>query len=160
MKPFSGREVAPDVEKLMRHYRDKLEPNAAVEYAAVAEIIGVPVTSNRFRTVLHAFRRAALRELNVDFRVESSYGLIVLFENERVSAGVHDFNRAGKRLGKAVDRIAKSDVAKLDAMHLQQRDHAVRIGAEVVEASRKAQKQIAMSGKVTVLPRKSAEEKS
>lgn len=153
MKAFEGKEVAPDVQKLLTHFDGKLEPNVAIEYSEMADVIDTPVSSNRFRTVITAFRKTVLREMNIDFAAISGYGLRVLFENERVSHGVNDFHRAGKRLGKAVDRISRSDAAKLDAMHLQQRDHAVRLGTEVVESARKAQRQIAMSGKVTVLPR-------
>jgi len=55
---------------------------------------------------------------------------------------------AGKRLGRSVARIARSDATKLDSIHLQQRDHAIRLGSALVDAQRDAEKKIAIAGKV------------
>jgi len=148
LKNFEGREVAPDVEKLMERYRNALQPNVALEYAALAELLGVPVDSNRFHTVMVKFRRTAMRELNIDFGAVPGYGLRVLLEEERVSYGVRDLTLAGKRLGRSVARIARSDATKLDSIHLQQRDHAIRLGSALVDAQRDAEKKIAIAGKV------------
>jgi len=45
-------------------------------------------------------------------------------------------------------RIARSDATKLDSIHLQQRDHAIRLGSALVDAQRDAEKKIAIAGKV------------
>jgi hypothetical protein len=137
----------------MAHYKDKLRPEYGVDHREIASLISEKYSSDRYWTVVSAWRKRLFEECRIDMTAVPGFGFRVLHENERVTEGVRGFGKSMRALRKSGQRIEASDPAKLDDAHRRQRDHGVRMIGELVDAGKRAQRQIKTVAKVEVLPR-------
>lgn len=151
-KAFVGEPIRPHVELLMESI--KPEAGDAYSHRQLADVAGLTYPSARYMAVIGAWKRRLLREVNVDLQSVPSFGYRVLDDNERVGAGIRDFSRSVRSMGKSADRISRADVAKLDDHHRRQQDHAVRLTQQLVASGRSAAKEIGLAGRVVSLPRR------
>lgn len=151
MKLFEGDPVKPHVDKLMEHITPKI--GDVYQHADIAHVAEVEYPSSRYRSIITAWKKRLMRELNIDLDSVSGIGYRVLDDNERVAVGIKDFATSVRHMGHSVDRISRADTAKLDDMHRRQQDHAVRLTQEIVASGRKASKHIGFAGRVVSLPR-------
>lgn len=151
MKLFEGDSIKPCVERLMEQI--KPQPGDVYQHPDIAHIAECDYPSNRYASVISAWRKRLLREINIDVEVIVGIGYRVLEENERVSVGIKDFSQAVRQVGRSAERIARADTKKLDDMRRRQQDHAVRLTREIAESGRKASRQIGFAGRVVTLPR-------
>lgn len=152
MKPFEGQAIKPHVGKLLEAFKPK--EGDVFLHQDIAHASGVPYRSARYGGVIVAWKKALMREANVDLEAIPGIGYRCLSDNERVSVGIKDFSHSVRRMGKSAERIARADTAKLDDNHRRQQDHAGRLMQNLVETGRKASKQISLAGRVVSLPRK------
>ncbi|MFM7007999.1 MAG: hypothetical protein ACKO0Z_01485 [Betaproteobacteria bacterium] len=143
---FSGNEIKPDVDKLMEHF--DLHPGDVILHQDIAHVANARYQSNRYRSIIVAWRRRLLREKNIDIAPKIGHGYFVLSDNERVSYGVTDFEHSVRKMGKSADRVSRADAAKMDDTHRRQRDHSVRLMSELMQAARNTKKQISLAGGV------------
>lgn len=153
-KNFEGEPIKPNVDLLIEGL--KLQIGDVVRHDDIADVSGVEYKSSRYRSVVDAWRKRLLREMNLDLQAVAGYGYRVLDDNERVRAGIKDFSQSVRRMGRSVDRMQRADAAKLDDNHRRQQDHAVRLTQAIVQSGRKAAKEIGFAGRVVSLPQRKA----
>jgi hypothetical protein len=154
MKQFEGDPIKPQVDKLM----EAIKPKSGDVYLHqdIAHIAGVEYGTARYRTLIAAYKKRLFLEQNIDIDAVIGSGYRILDENERVDAGHKDFSQSVRNMGRATNRMQKAVTADLDDVHRRKQDHGVRLAQAVVQSGRSAQKQIAIAGRIVLLPRKKA----
>lgn len=154
MKAFHGQPIKPNVEKLLEAFKPK--PGNVFLHQDIAQASGVAYRSSRYGALIAAWKRELLNSANIDLDSVQGIGYRCLEDNERVRVGINDVRHSIRKLGRSADRIARADTSKLDDVHRRQQDHANRLLQSVIDSGRKASRQIAVSGRVVLLPRKEA----
>lgn len=156
MSIFSGDEVKRRVDLLMKEWPHP-EADSVYLHQDIAHVAECKYGSARYRSVIASWKRRLMKELNIDIDSVVGHGYRVLTENERVAVGIKDFGLARRSMGRSVNRIERAETGKLDDHHRKQQDHAKRL-RELVDSGRKAEKSIAIVGKVVALPRRTGTE--
>jgi hypothetical protein len=129
-----GIPLAPDVAKLLEHYKTP-EERSLIPYADIAKIIGAAVNTNRFRSVVAAWRRVLDKPPHVRRLVAHSdkraYMALdgdghVRHADRKIDLGIRAVKRQTRSLA-AVDSSRLSSEGKL------QRDHALLKGGTVTQ---------------------------
>lgn len=131
---------------------NKLQANHGIEHQLIAEVIAEKYDTSRYWTVVRAWRRAEF-ERGIDMVAVPGYGFRVLFENEKISEGVQGIGKGMRALRRSGRRIEAADPALLDEPHRRKKDHATLLVGQLVDAGRKALRQIKTVAKIEVLPR-------
>lgn len=154
---FGGVPTAPDVTLLLEAIPpDSMEPGSVYTHADLASVFTVSPKSNRYRSVVAAWRNKILQDHNIDITAEIGVGYRVLKDDERITHGVRDAKGARKKLTRAAHRIDRADRSLLTDAQRKQADHAVRLFGAQALALRGAEKEVSSAGKVVSLPRKKA----
>lgn len=136
----TGVSTEPDVQKLDEHF-GKLEPGRIITKQEVADIIRDQVDSNRFKTVVDAWRRKLLRGL-VTLGPERGVGWKVLNDNETGSLRSGQYSSHIKCAFRSVRRMDHVDVKKCDPETRRQVEAARSTKAAVQLAYATAAKQL------------------
>lgn len=148
---LGGVPVRSDVDRLIEGL--EYEPGTLIAHNEIAALIGVAKGTNRYRTVVGAWKRRMLSERNVDIQVERGVGYRVLLEPERVAHGVKGYRAALKAGGKAVGRVARADPERLNGTQQRQRDYMIKQGAALIHEGRAATREVARIGRYEGNPR-------
>lgn len=151
MTPFAGKDRKPAIDALMQAYEYKY--GQVYDHRDIAHIIGVAYPSHAYFGIVQSWRNRLMKEKNIDLICVRDVGYRVLEEPERVHCGTKDFRQSVRGMGYAVNRIGAAETAKLPESERKMQDHALRLGAALVNEGRKVSRQVAVAGKLTVLPK-------
>lgn len=132
MKPndlfLGGIPTEPDVKKLLAIYG---VPAIGTEltYDQVAETIGTPVRSYRFRTVTWSWRKVLDRQHNLIVGTVHGRGFVVLDNQSRVRFSAGRFKRGLRSVRRASDVAGRTDLVGLTPEERRSRDHIVATGS-------------------------------
>jgi len=138
---FGGVPTDIELARLRERYQVP-EEGQVIPYAEIAELIGTPRESTRFKTVTDRWRSVLWREYNVLVGVERGVGFKVLSPDERVDHGSSKYRgglRAVKR-GSAV--VTSSDRARMSEESQRRADHVAQVTAAVIGAARVESKRV------------------
>lgn len=146
---FGGVPTDLDVERIIREVN--AQPGASVAYSVLAGIIGAPIKSNRFRTVMTAYRKRIWRDHKL--RIKAGGGEFrFLTGGEALQEGRNDIHRVGRAAGRAHKNIIAIDETGLSQE--QKSEHALlrRVTAANLEQHQKSAKELAPPSAVTAPP--------
>lgn len=138
---FGGVPTAREVDLLMNAV--VAEPGTSVAYGELSELCGEPVGTNRFKTIVSAWRRRVFRESGMLTKAEG--GVVYFLTADAAQAEeIKHVNRIGRATGRHVRHVAaiRSEDLTTDerrAKHLLM----VREGAALLEAVRSSARKIA-----------------
>lgn len=130
----AGVPTEPDVKALMQHYENVREGDI-ITHEDVSEILGQPVNSNRYLTVVGAFRRRLDRERNILLVAVPKVGYRVADPDLRVNVagGKHKSGlraiRRGGEIASRTERKRLSPEAARAADHLSKTASAILLAA-------------------------------
>jgi hypothetical protein len=127
----AGVPTAPDVDKLVSVFGD-LPEGRVIQWAEIEQATGLFRGTNRFGTVVDAWRKRIERDSNIILGAVAGTGLKVLDRRERCELGGAKLKSGlrSTRRGGAV--VAKTDRTGLPAEVVRAADHVVRISAMIV----------------------------
>ncbi|HNF62090.1 MAG TPA: hypothetical protein PKZ20_10205 [Rhodocyclaceae bacterium] len=140
---FSGA-MSTDAELavLMTTY-ENVKPGDVLRYDKIAELIGAPYGSSRFRTVVDRFRRTLFVQRNIELNVIRQEGYRVAFAKERLENGVARASRAFKQTRRAAFQVAVIPDSELTTTDQARKTHVQVVLAKVITATSAAAKDIA-----------------
>lgn len=136
---LGGLPTRLEVDELM--HRVPIEVGTRVSHADVAEIIGVPPKTNRFRTVTGKWRERIEKDHRI--RISSEGGVFtMLTADESCDAAQNDFKKVGRATRRLVIRTDAIDTTQLTGERVQRHNLLKREGHAILEAVRKSAKEI------------------
>jgi hypothetical protein len=121
-----GVPTAPDVKRLDEALGVPSE-GTIILYTRLSEIIQSPKASNRFRTVLHAWRRKLFREHNVELDpTGDAQGLIALPPGDRIGKAVRNHASGRRKQRRAWYLSSMTDRNRLSSTEQQAQDFLYR----------------------------------
>ena len=140
---FGGVPTAPQVRRLMEKFKD-VQAGDAIKLDDISEVIGEPVRSNRFRTIVDAFRRALARDRNfVTERIAGMGTIRILLDSERTGFGARGIRQGSRKVHRSVGVIVATPTEKLTDAERETNFHVRRLGEAIVTTTRSAMKEIA-----------------
>jgi hypothetical protein len=137
---FGGMPTGPDVRKLCDAFAD-LKVGATILYSDVSAVIGVPYPSNRWNSVVDAWRKHLLgQETNLDLARIAGTHLLVLSAPQRVDKGSENVRRRVRAIRRDANRVANVPTAELDDISKRRRDHVLQRAAILLDADRDGKK--------------------
>lgn len=141
---LGGIPTKPEVDALMKAFANA-KVGDLIPYDEITAITNVAYKNPRFRTVSTAFRRALLRQKNLDVAAVPGRGLKVLTASERVLESVADFHRGARKIRRSAARIALTPFEELpNAVERSRADHARRLIEATYSVARHNSKTIAI----------------
>ena len=131
----NGMPTGHQVRRLMDNI--SLAPDTVITHEQIARVAQVEPGSNRYKTIVAAFRRLAFSERGIQMASELRIGYRVLTASGAVSVAISDFGRATKKIGRTARRVAAIDGRQLPDAEKQRLDH-VRREIHMAEAAAKA----------------------
>lgn len=125
---LGGVPTEPDVTKLLKTFG---VPKVGDEftYEHIAETIGVPIKSYRFRTVTWAWRKILDKQHNLIVGAVQARGFVVLDNKQRVTFSAVRFKRGLKAVRRGSCVASRTDTAGLTPEECRSRDHIVATGS-------------------------------
>jgi len=125
---LGGVPTEPDVRKLVEIYG---VPKVGDEfpYQQIADALGVPIKSYRFRTVTWAWRKLLDRQHNLIVGAVQARGFVVLDNQQRVTFSAVRFKRGLKAVRRGSCVASRTDTAGLTPEERRSRDHIVATGS-------------------------------
>lgn len=124
-----GVPVDPDVEKLMRSVQ--IEVGVVIEYATLETILGVRRKTNRWGTVVSAWRARLERANNVVMRAVHNRGFLVLDGRGRVSHSEKMLEHGLRKTARAGSIALRTPREGLTPNEVKALDHVAFIGANI-----------------------------
>lgn len=147
--PFA---TAPDVD-ILAELLDYTE-GRIITHAEIAALIGAQYDTQRYWTVVTAWKRRMLNDHNIVVANIPKTGYQVLKPGQRVTAGANLRHQAVRRARLGQRIIRGTDTARLTAEQRAAWDHEARIGAAVIAIGRTTIRQITEAQKLTALAEK------
>ncbi len=119
---FGGIPVEPDVKRLDEAFGIP-EEGAFLSHAQLAEIIGSPWKSSRYRTVLHVWRRKLLTNHNLDTFIDPGRGMKILTPPERTEVSQLNFKEHVRGVRRSAIRAQIIPDKGLTPEQIRLRDH-------------------------------------
>lgn len=101
-----GRPTGPQVRVLMERFSDRAEGDT-VSFLEVSEATGEKIDSNRFRTLLVAWKKALFDEKNIFIESVRGVGVRVVPAAERTASGINKVRRGVRQIRKG-NRVVRS----------------------------------------------------
>ncbi len=138
---FGGMSTAPEVKKLRERYpADMLQPGFIVRYDDISAIIGVKYGTNRWKTVVRAWRDKIEAEDNIVFEAMQGWKQFkVQSPEDRLRTGIQTWKPVARKLKRQSFRVAR--VKFEDAALVATSGHVLRYNSILVnqiQAGRKA----------------------
>ncbi len=127
---LGGVPTQPDVDKLQVEFKIPTE-GTLIGWDAMARVIGVPVKSHRFRTVVHAWRKWLYVKHNVFLGAEPGKGLVALPPDGRIEAAKAKVSSGAKIIKRGVGISCTTDRSRLTPENAKAADHFARLGANI-----------------------------
>ena len=141
-----GIPVDPDVEKLMRAVQP--EVGVIIEYATLETILGVKRRTNRWGTVVSAWRARLERASNIVMRAINNKGFLVLDGRGRVSHSEKMLDHGLRKTARAGAIALRTPREGLTPNEMKTLDHVVFIGANIRVAQGMAAKNLELPDSV------------
>lgn len=139
---LGGVPTEPDVKRLIEAY-STLKPGDEITHAEMARTIDADERSNRYRTVVTAWRRQMLKLHNVDMQPIRGVGFRIIDGIERISASVKDYGGGVRKIVRSVGRARRVEMEKLTNEQQRVSEHALRHMEATADSARRASKEIA-----------------
>ena len=130
-----------DVKKLLEQF--PTNPGDLIEHDDIARVIGAPWKSSRYGAVVTAWKKALVRERNVDVEAVPGVGYRVLKDVERMKSAGGNFVRGARQFKRADDKLTRVAAEKLPADARKSYDHLKQLATTMNEAAKKARKTFA-----------------
>lgn len=140
---LGGVPTGPDVLRLIESFPD-LKPGDEVTHERISSVIGQDRESNRYKSVVTAWRKKMFRDHNIDMEAVQNVGFRVLNSIERVSAGVKGVGKNVRGLVRSESRIRSAPAEQLSQQQQGVREHVLRHTGALVDSARRASKEIAV----------------
>lgn len=131
---FGGLPTDVDVRMLFEAFTVP-EVGTVIPYASIADILKTPARSNRFRTVVEAWRRRLAREHNVYLRA-SDGAYTAMTAPERVDFGGSKLRSSLRAMRRAHTVVGGTDRSQLTDVQRAAADHVLLTSATVIQAAR------------------------
>ena len=135
----NGMPTGHQVRRLMENIN--LAPDTVITHEQIARVAQVEPGSNRYKTIVTAFRRLAFREHGLQIASERGVGYRVLTASGAVSVAVNDFGRAAKKISRTAVHVAAIDSRQLPNEEKPRLDHVrreIHMAAAAAKATRLA----------------------
>lgn len=143
---LGGKTTVPEVDQLIKQI--VLQDDLVIPYSEIERITGVQAKTNRFRSVLAAWRKRLLREYGR--RIEIQYGAIIILSAQKcVSASTKDMTRLGRAAGRTFKHASLIDQEKLSNEDRAKALLLVRESQAMLDHARRSAKAIAGPGAVS-----------
>jgi len=149
---FGGVPTAIDVKQLTDHFG---KPEAGlISYADIEAVLKLSWKERRFQLIVKNWRRALLRECNIDTEIEGGVGVRVLKAEERADVTHNDLKKVIRKSRRCYLRASSIPVAELNEVARKKYDHVIRHTQAVFLASTTHEKELTKALKMDVpLPR-------
>jgi len=137
---FGGVPTRMDVERLLAEIT--AEPGTSATYDKVSNLIGVDYKSHRFQSVTIAWRKHLFQTRGLRVLCEAG-AFHFLTAPQALQAGLRDYRRVGRAVGRAIVRTKAIDGKQLSAAEREKQRQAIRMGEELLEAAQRGMKAIA-----------------
>lgn len=139
----AGIPTKPDVESIIKETGD-LKEGQVVEYSLLSKVIGQPRHSDRWRSVIGAWKSRLFREFNVVVEAVPNVGYRVLPPSERVDYSGRKVKQGFRRIrnGAVVARQTRRKGLTIDAVKAL--DHIGMLDATLKLAERTQAKEMAL----------------
>lgn len=127
---LGGMPTDIDVERL-RQELGVPRPGDTVPYKKIEDVLHLPRTANRWKSVVGAWRRRLYRENNVMMKAMPNEGYRVLDNHGRVDHGMRTYKGGLRRVYGASVEAVRIERAGLDASEVRTLDHIASVGAQL-----------------------------
>lgn len=139
-----GLPTGPDVRRLMDRFRDKAQGDSILLSDVAAEI-ATEVRTQRFETVLTAFRAALRKERNLETeRDHGGVAVRILQDNERAAVSFKLVRRGARQIGRAYTKASSTPTGKLNEQERKELMHVQRLTEAMANSARQSIKEIAV----------------
>lgn len=134
---LNGEPTAPKVEVLMKHFGKLERDGRVITHEEIERVVGEKRTSNRYRTIVSAWRRRLKPEQGVYLsgRDSAGVGLTVLDASQMVNHGMRGIQHMTRGLGRAHVLIGLAPAEELSAEDQIRRDHAYTLSGVLLQAA-------------------------
>lgn len=140
--------TGPDVDRLAAM---AYVEGATITHDEIQEAIGERKGSQRYQTVVGAWKRRMLRERNIVLAAVPGVGYEVLRPGQRVTAGAALRAQAVRRARLGQRILRGTDTARLTPEERAVWDHEAKVGAAVIAVGRTSMRQVAEAQKLAAL---------
>jgi hypothetical protein len=137
----AGIPTAPDVKRICQEVGTPAA-GTFISYAALEKAIGCVRTSNRWKTVVQAWRLQLHREHNLLLGAEPGKGFIVLDNSARVHVAGAKYKNSMRGIRRSSEIASSTAVDGLTSAEMKARDHIVNAAATLQLASATAAKRL------------------
>ena len=139
-----GVPTEPDVKRLDVAFPSP-ETETEITHDQLEAILNLSRRSSRYRTVLQAWRRKLMRLKNLDTEAIPNRGYKILREYERVNVSAKNFRQGVRKVGRAVTRIERVNVAKLTQEEQRKAEHVQQQMSSTLAVARGTAKAVAIT---------------
>lgn len=127
---FAGVPVLGDVRRLAEHFGQPA-PGDEIAHEQVEAVLGIKRGKSRYGTVTGAWRRALLRDHNIDLAAVPSVGFRALTAEERIAVGIDGVQSGVRKLVRSVKRADR--VLTDDPILQSKQDTMRRLGVAITQ---------------------------
>lgn len=109
---FGGVPTAPDVDILLKHYKQPQE-GAILKYEDIASIVKLDSSTSRFKTVLNSWRKRLFRDYNILMIPEPGIGLKNSTPSERINCAGSKMKTGRKMIFRSSTVAVTTDTDRL-----------------------------------------------
>ena len=137
----TGISTEPEVDLLIKRF-GTLKEGELVPYREIALVAKTPIMTERFRTVLDAWRRRLERAHNVVTAARPGQGIVALPPDGRIYYAQSNIQSAARKIRKSARRAELTDVHRLSPDLQRSRDAILGVAATMRLAARTAPKKL------------------
>jgi hypothetical protein len=153
----NGLPTRPDVKLLLEAFKGLERDGRIIQHHEVSQVIGVHHSTNRYRSVVTAWRRTLEREegIYLDGMKAAGQGFVVLAAPEMVRFGCGKLRQATKVVKRGVTAAGLAPDEELDLPDRTRRDHVLLHLCTALQSLRGESKALAKPPKIRpLIPRK------
>lgn len=129
---LTGRSTSPDVDRLIEVFPSStLQAGFIVEYHEIAQIISTDKTSNRFNTVVNAWKKRIYRDFNIVVEAVPNKGFLVLSNSGRIGFSSNKVSKGFKRILKGKKVALTTSNHDLDEQTKRIQQHIINVGGAI-----------------------------
>lgn len=124
---FGGLPTKIEVDRLMTKFGVPKE-GEKITWQQVAEVISVPPRTNRFVSVVQAWRRLLFREHNTYMTCDGDNAIYAADPDTRVTKSAHKVANSRRAIARAILVTYQTDASRLSETKLRVREHLLKTG--------------------------------
>lgn len=136
---FAGMPTSAEVGELEKAF-SVLEPGQDILYEEIESVIHHKANTNRFRTVTSRWRKLVRSQRFLVIEAIAGVGFHVQTPTEQLAAGVKDYGRSARGLGRAFRKVSEVSPEALSPVKRAEQEHIRRVmsyGIDGVQKSRR-----------------------